>query len=192
MVGRCRLLTPQLAGGILFLLAVAAASCLHAQDSPTPAPAPTAPFLKRPPPTAGVAGEPRVGPRGGAILERFSPPEREAFQRNLQLWRDLSPAEREALREHATQRRERRRRQAERALAESGLYLGEDQRENFALRYAQERRKLERELRQQMRAERARRLPAITTQLRSEFGPGAFPAERTSAPGIEPSRSPAR
>lgn len=118
-----------------------------------------------------VATNPGVGSAAAAprSFDRIPPQEREAFQRNLKLWREISPAERGELRRQVQQRNEQRHGEAERALAESGLRLSDDQREVFILRYLQERRKLERELREKVQAERAQRLPEITAQLKKEF-----------------------
>ncbi len=97
---------------------------------------------------------------------RLSPEEREAYERNLGLWLALPPEERQALRGQAT---ERIREETEKAYVNSGLNLNGDQREVFALRYRQERRRLEREIQEKAAAERARRLPEIMDRLKHEF-----------------------
>lgn len=107
----------------------------------------------------------------GALAQE--PAQREAFRRNLVRWRDLSPGERQALRGQVDRRGERIKAETEAALKEAGAGLSPDQREVFALRYTQERRKLERALLDQMNAERARRLPQIVEQLKKEFSPPA-------------------
>ena len=107
-------------------------------------------------------------------IEQLPPEEREAFKRNLKVWRDLSPDEREAVRKAAD---ERTRTEIEKAYQESGLHLDKDRREVFGLRYRQERRKLERELQDKLEAERAHRLPGIVEELKREFAekPGPPP-----------------
>ena len=99
-------------------------------------------------------------------IEQLPPEEREAFKRNLRVWRELSPEERENVRKDEN---ERIRAEIDKALQQSGLHLDKDQREVFALRYRQERRKLERELQEKLEAERARRLPGIIDGLKREF-----------------------
>ena len=89
-------------------------------------------------------------------IEQLPPEERKAFKRNLRVWRELSPDEREVVRKDAD---ERMRTEIEKAYQESGLHLDKDRREVFGLRYRQERRRLERELQEKLEAERARRLP---------------------------------
>lgn len=160
--------------GVLLLWPVLVASA-HAQQGAELTSARTSGNLGTPVPTA---------PRGGAdykasldvrpqpprsFLDRLPPAEREAFQRNLRLWREFSPEERDAIRDQAEQRRVRRRIEAERMLMESGLQLDLDRREVFILRYQQERRRLERDLRQRMEVERTRRLPEIGALLKREF-----------------------
>ena len=95
-------------------------------------------------------------------IEQLPPEEREAFKRNLRVWRQLPPEEREMVRKEAT---DRTREEIDRAYGQSGLHLDKDQREVFGLRYRQERRKLERELQEKMDAERARRLPGLVEEL---------------------------
>ena len=100
------------------------------------------------------------------------PPGRQVmFQRNLPRWQAMSPGEQEFLRRRYEQRREMRRFQAERAMAESGLRLDDEGRGRYVQRYGQERRRLERELRRAAAAERRRRLPEIHDRLRREFEP---------------------
>ena len=130
------------------------------------------------------------GPALQRFLERLPPAERESFQRNLKRWRELTPQEREALRGQAGHQRVQVLQGAEHALQESGLSLSSDRREMFLLRYSQERRKLERELREKADAERARRLPLINEALKQEFsaqdGNGSN-TSRTSLPAASPS-----
>ena len=130
------------------------------------------------PPTAAPAKPPHL-----------SPEEHEAYERNLGLWLALPPEERQALRGQAT---ERIREETEKAYVNSGLNLNGDQREVFALRYRQERRRLEREIQEKAAAERARRLPEIMDRLKREFpGSNGTPTPTsTSAPIATPAASP--
>ena len=110
-------------------------------------------------------------------IDQLPPDEREAFKRNLRVWRQLTPEERESARKEAADRTHE---EVERAYGQSGLRLDKDQREVFGLRYRQERRKLERELQEKMDAERTRRLPAMVEELKKEF------ADKTAAPSATP------
>ena len=130
-----------------------------------------------------------------ARLSQLPPDEREAYQKNLPLWRQLPPDEREELRRQAN---ERARQEMDKAYQESGLNLDSDQREVFELRYRQERRRVERELQEKANAERARRLVEVSERLKHEFAGKTAPgtaqgsaAPATPAPKKAPSPPPA-
>jgi predicted metal-dependent hydrolase len=98
------------------------------------------------------------------------PPEaRQNFQRNAERWLRMSPAERNVMRQRENLRRETIRRETDAALRDSGLKLNPQERAQFESRYIQERRKVERNLRQQIEAERQQELPALIQQLKKEF-----------------------
>ncbi len=142
---------------------------------------------------AKAAATPVKPPR---IEGPLPPDERAAYERNLALWLALPPDERQALRGQAT---ERIREETEKAYASLGLNLNDDQREVFALRYRQERRRLEREIQEKAKAERAHRLPEIMDRLKREF-PTSPPAANTPKPAptsmptatVMPSLAPAK
>jgi hypothetical protein len=112
---------------------------------------------------------PRFGPEQESYrrLEQLPPDERETFKHNLEMWRSLPPEERVALRNLAHARAHA---EIDKAMQDTGLHLDADQKEMFALRYTQERRRLERDLQRQTADERARRMPEILARLKSEFG----------------------
>jgi hypothetical protein len=131
------------------------------------------------------------------MLDRLPPGEaREEFQRNFERWRGMPPEERQELRNQAGQRVERMQEEVNTVLRDSGLQLNEDQRQVFRLRYVQERRKLERSLREHMEAERTRRMPEIIEALKREFnrppvpGPRGGPQPPPRPPGSGPAGSP--
>jgi hypothetical protein len=98
------------------------------------------------------------------------PPEaRQNFRRNAERWLRMSPEERDVMRRRENLRRETIRRETEAALRDSGLHLSPQERAQFESRYIQERRKVERTLRQQIEAERQQELPALIQQLKKEF-----------------------
>lgn len=119
------------------------------------------------------------------------PEEEGTFERNVLLYNRLPPEEKGALRQRAA---ERIRDETVQAYDQSGLNLNEDQREVFALRFRQERRRLEREIQEKANKERERRVPQIIDQLKREFGrlnsPPAPP--KNSPPSESASPSPAR
>jgi hypothetical protein len=97
------------------------------------------------------------------------PAARQNFRRNAERWLRMSPAERNVMRQRENLRRETIRRETEAAVRESGLRLSPQERAQFESRYIQERRKVERTLRQQIEAERQKEIPALIQQLRKEF-----------------------
>jgi hypothetical protein len=97
------------------------------------------------------------------------PDARQNFQRNAQLWRQMSPEQRNLMRERETTRRQIITREADAAVRDSGLQLNPQERARFESRYIQERRKVEQSLRQQIETERQKEIPALIQQLRKEF-----------------------
>src|ERR1043165_8099367 len=118
------------------------------------------------------SGAPRGPASATSIRERWLalPPEaRQNFQRNAERWMRMSPEERNVMRQRENLRRETIKRETEAALRDAGLNLNPQERAQFESRYIQERRKVERTLRQQIEAERQKEIPALIQQLRREF-----------------------
>ena len=150
-----------------------------ATPKPSPPPKPVAGPKPAATATKGSMEETRVRMQrerelevGGAPSAELSPDDAATFNRNQQLWNKLSPEEQAFVRGQVNPRMQQ---EIDGAYVESGLNLDNDQREVFALRYRQERRRLEREIQDKARAERSRRLPQIVDQLRKEFGKGPGP-----------------
>jgi hypothetical protein len=97
------------------------------------------------------------------------PAARQNFRRNAERWMQMSPEERNVLRQRENLRRQTIQRETESALRESGLRLSPQERAQFESRYIQERRKVEQSLRQQIETERQKELPALIQQLKKEF-----------------------
>jgi hypothetical protein len=114
------------------------------------------------------------------------PSARQNFQRNAERWLRMSPEERNVMRQRENLRRETIRRETEAALRESGLHLNPRERAQFESRYIQERRKVERTLRQQIEAERQQELPALIQQLKKEFQIDQPSKSSTTKPGESP------
>jgi len=81
----------------------------------------------------------------------------------------MSPEERNVMRQRENLRRQTIQHETEAALRDSGLRLNPQERAQFESRYVQERRKVEQALRQQIEAERQKELPALIQQLKKEF-----------------------
>jgi hypothetical protein len=148
-------------------------------------PAPHGPPPNQPhgPPT----GQPRGVPSGQSVRERWlaMPPDaRQNFQRNAQLWMQMSPEQRNLMRQRENMRRQIMTREADAAARDAGLQLNPQERARFESRYIQERRKVEQSLRQQIETERQKEIPALIQQLRKEFQidePGKSPVAKPAA-----------
>ena len=97
------------------------------------------------------------------------PDARQNFRRNAERWMQMSPEQRNLMRQRETMRRQMITREADAAVRNSGLQLNPQERARFESRYIQERRKVEQTLRQQIEAERQKELPALIQQLKKEF-----------------------
>jgi hypothetical protein len=111
------------------------------------------------------------------------PDARQNFQRNAELWMQMTPEQRNLMRQRENTRRQILTHDADAAVRDSGLQLNSQERARFESRYIQERRKVEQSLRQQIESERQKEIPALIQQLRKEFqidepgkGPGSKPA----------------
>ena len=143
---------------------------MSAPHGPPPMAAPHGPPASQP--HAPPSGQPRGAPSGQSVRERWlaMPPEaRQNFQRNAQLWMQMSPEQRNLMRQRETMRRQIITREADAAVRDSGLQLNSQERARFESRYIQERRKVEQSLRQQIETERQKEIPALIQQLRKEF-----------------------
>src|SRR4030095_10923338 len=123
-------------------------------------------------PRGPSSGEPQRPPSGQSVRERWlaMPPDaRQNFQRNAQLWMQMTPEQRNLMRQREDMRRQIMTRDADAAVRDSGLQLNPQERARFESRYIQERRKVEQTLRQQIETERQKEIPALIQQLRKEF-----------------------
>jgi hypothetical protein len=159
---------------------------MSAPHGPPPMAAPHGPPASQP--HAPPSGQPRGAPSGQSVRERWlaMPPEaRQNFQRNAQLWMQMSPEQRNLMRQRETMRRQIITREADAAVRDSGLQLNSQERARFESRYIQERRKVEQSLRQQIETERQKEIPALIQQLRKEFQidqPSKSPAKPAASP----------
>lgn len=176
-------------------LAAFALCCAYAQAQPQqhrgPAgrPAPMAAPHGPPPsqPHGPSSGQPHGAPSGQSIRERWlaMPPDaRQNFRRNADLWMQMTPEQRNLMRQRENMRRQIITREADAAVRDSGLQLNPQERARFESRYIQERRKVEQSLRQQIETERQKEIPTLIQQLRKEFQidePGKSPVTKPAA-----------
>jgi hypothetical protein len=178
-------------------LAAFALCCAYAQAQPqqhrgpagrsAPMAAPHGPPPSQPhgPPS----GQPHGAPSGQSIRERWlaMPPDaRQNFRRNADLWMQMTPEQRNLMRQRENMRRQTITREADAAVRDSGLQLNPQERARFESRYIQERRKVEQSLRQQIETERQKEIPTLIQQLRKEFQID----EPSKSPVTKPAASP--
>jgi hypothetical protein len=122
----------------------------------------------------------------------MSPQDRMRFQSNMERWRQLPPEQRMELRQREVLRQERLKRESEAAIRDSGLQLEAEKRAEFEQRYIQERRRIERALRQELQEKRNREMAPVVEQLKKEFAqpqsPSAAPAPVVTTPATSPSK----
>ena len=102
-------------------------------------------------------------------IEALTPDQRKRFQENFRRWSNMSVGEKKALRDRDETRRQRIAEEITAALRETGLELDKDRREQFAKRYAQERRKIEEQIRRDMEEKRRPLVKEMVGRLKAEF-----------------------
>lgn len=148
----------------LLIFAVAAAPlALSAADAPKPDLPAAQGKLKR--------GEPMPAEFENArkAIEALTPEQRKRFQENFLRWSNLSPAEKKLLLERGEFRRKKMAEDIDAAIRETGIEFDKPRREHFARRYAQERRKIEEQLRQEMEEKRKPLVQEMVARLKAEF-----------------------
>ena len=88
----------------------------------------------------------------------------------------MPPEEQQLFRDLDFVRREKIAEEIQDAITKSGLHLDDDQREVYALRYTQERRKIEEYLRNEMNQQRAAMVADMLGRLKIEFASTPPPA----------------
>ena len=157
--------------------ASAASDPSPAQGSPslsstvcTPSPSPDAsPVAKSSSSPKPKTLNPDAWAEARSIFEQFTPDQQKKFLDNLDQWKAMSPEEQELYRDRELFRREKIAEEIQDAITKSGLKLDDDQRAVFALRYTQERRKIEEALRKEMDAERQTMVNDMMGRLKLEF-----------------------
>ena len=96
----------------------------------------------------------------------------------------MSPEEQELFRDRELFRNAKIAQEIQQAITRSGLRLDDDEREVYALRYTQERRKIEESLRKEMDQKRSAMVNEMLGKLKMEFGGSSAPAPKaTPTPG---------
>jgi len=95
--------------------------------------------------------------------------ERAKFVENFHRWQQMTDEEKRHFRERAMLEHQEIQNAIKEAIKKTGLNLSEDQREVFALRYVQERIKIEQGLRKEMETKRTQLLEGVVKNLKDEF-----------------------
>ena len=161
---------------ILAVLTLLAPAWRTAWADPTPSPTPH--------PTPAAKSKASEKPDQWSDARRFfmqlSPVQQQKFFDNLEQWKAMSPEEQALLRDQDVIRRQRMAQEIQDAIAKSGLNLDDDQREVYALRYSQERRKIEDELRKETQAKRQVMVADMLVRLKAEFSGSQWTPVKTS------------
>lgn len=153
------------------VLAITSAGSLFAAPEPPPPPPSGAPHGS----PAGKKDRPDNGddwkshPKFKERLEKMSPEERKHFEENWKRWREMGEHERKEWQRRAAEARERMEKAIDETLARLELTLDKDRREVFALRYRQERKKIEEQLCKEMGERRQEMIDGMLQQLKTEF-----------------------
>lgn len=81
----------------------------------------------------------------------------------------MNPEQRNILREREKVRRQQMKNEAEAALRDAGIRVDPNARDQFESRYFQERKRIERDLRQEVEAKRQQQLNELKERLKTEF-----------------------
>jgi len=120
---------------------------------------------------------------------QLSPEDREALRRNAERWLQMNPEQQRILRERERIRRQQMQAEAEAAMRQLGLRLDPNAQGQFENRYIQQRRQIERQIRQEMEAKRQQQLPQLNQRLKSEFEAHANGGAQPISPSVAPSAS---
>ena len=126
-----------------------------------------------------------------ARWREMTPEERKKLRMNAERWQDMDPEEKKAVREQQKLRQLRLKREAEAAAREAGLQLEADRRTKFEERYIEERRRIDLELRRELREKRQRELAPVVERLKREFDEqqrSATPGRSGSSPAASPKK----
>jgi hypothetical protein len=144
----------------------------------TPAPKAQEQAPQRRPFGQGPQNGPRRPMAGGGLvdpekareaLRNMAPEERQNWLRRFREFADLPPERLQELKNRQEMFRRKMREDVDAAIAATGMKFDDEQRRRFTERYAEERRKIEEDLRQQMEALRKPRVDALIEKLKGEF-----------------------
>ena len=165
-----------MAGHVRLLIAASACCAFAGALAQAPAPAPD----KDGPPSKRHKRDHDHSPEMENVrkaIDALTPEQRQRFSENLMRWSQLPPEEKKSLRDREEVRKKFMTQELDTAIAESGLQLDGDRREQFMKRYGEERRKIEEQLRKEMGEKRKPLLIELIARLKAEFSAPTPPAQ---------------
>lgn len=113
-------------------------------------------------------------------IEALTPEQRVRLEENLRRWLNFPPERKHDLRVRAEERKKQAANDIENAVKEAGLEFDKEQRQQFAKRYSEERRKIEEQLRAEIEQKRKPLVKEMLGRLKEEF------SQQGSAPPGKP------
>ncbi len=161
--------------GLLILCGLCAAGtvCAPAQDPPPEPPSaremdqadaqPDGPFQKKP----------RSRDEIRRRIEQLPAEQRERFRKNLERWQNLTPEQRDRMRDRQERRFGEMLKEAQEAADASGLKLDEQQRARFIRRYMHERQQIEETIRKECDEKRQAMIAALLERMKKDAATAA-------------------
>lgn len=152
--------------------------------SPTASPSPSAPDDGRGERHGRQFRRENLTPEQQKKYDSLPPDQQQKMLENLGRWQRMSNDEKNAMREADNARHQKMLEEVEAAIKQSGLQLDDKTRDEYVMRYTEERRKIEQQLQKEMEEKRRPLVQALIDRLKTEF-------EARSSPAASPSASPA-
>lgn len=111
--------------------------------------------------------------------QQMSPADQQRFRSNAERWHRMPVGTQRVFRAREIVRQERLKRDAEAAVRDSGLQMESEKRAQFEQRYVEERKRIEQQLRRELREKRKREMEPMVVRLKKEF------AQPSSAPSAD-------
>lgn len=182
--------------GILALLAIPCrAESPTAQPSPSPASSPQSqnpeegPKVKRERPQFRKEN---LTPEQQKYYDSLTPDQQQSVRDNWPRWQKMTVEERERFRQNEENRRAKMLAEIDAAIKASGLQLDGKARDEYIMRYTEERRKIEQKLQKEMEEKRKPLVQGLIERLKEEFGDKSSPAEASPSPSPASSPSPSK
>lgn len=118
--------------------------------------------------------------------DSLPPEQQQKMQENWERWQNMTPEERKEMRDNEKLRHEKVLQEIEEALKESGLQLDDKTRDEYVMRYTEERRRIEQKLQMEMQEKRGPLVQDLIARLKAEFQSKSSPSPAASSPSPSP------